>query len=1142
MFSLSLPSGRSSPAAIILVATISLVSHAATFPEISPDTNPVIPYRGLTYTADDILEVRRQVRDHGANAGLVEDILKTAREWTARSDAEVAVLVPPSGSVFAYGTTGDPKNGKPWPRFARSGDMCSLDRPGEVRSPHTGDVYGTQKPGEPFYDPGTGWVRPKDGQVFYFRGLWNSWVTGQLHDAVDNLALAYLLTGDGAFSRRALFILDRLATLRVQLPVRGYAVADWPHATDDDQVKGFFHYMGNIANQRVINTALAFDLIANAPFASEPSAGDATLSVRDNISKNYFDIYERAYLETRQLTNHALILLGNLITQGVLFGKPDLLREGIDGLHAFLDNTTHRDGDYVEVSGSYGRLGRDYGGRLIAVLANYDPENYPGISGMPDPKEYPHALRFGDDPRWYGNAVRMLYRLPVLGRYPQYGDMTMDRNVLIDRDNEWLARHRVQYLRMLWRQTTREDWKREIEALYPHAAKQKQAPVFLEDLLLYGLSQWVEPTPAEPAPERPETGIPAGETSDLMPGKGIAILRSGEGVNRRALFMRGGINSYHGHDDQMALVPYGNGMVLTGEYGYQWSGTPDHLGWGTRSVAHMTTVVDEDLPAPYLYKGFSPSIPAPAASITGFLPNPRGPAQFVEMRNPQLYARARLTDYRRTAWLVDVDPERYYFVDIFRVVGGKSHDYVWNSHYAARSNRAAFQVDGIKPVATEGVWTLAALSGANRDKSWNRPGQSWGERLNASAGRIEALPGEKPLPRSKWNPEPGNGYGMIWDVKSQVTGNDWQATWLLPDGRHFARASLLNYDGMTAVTALAPSVQQQNPFNIVIARRTREANAAGSTVLQSRFVNVVEVGGPGAWEVAKTERLPLKTTGLAADAVALKLQLANGSTDYLLSSRAADQTLDGGTVRLAGRNGFARLAPDGRLTALAMQEAVRMEAGGWVVEAAAPAFQARVVSAEPGEPESRLVIDGRLPEGGALAGATVLIDSAPGARIAYSHNDYYSVETVEHGNTLVFRGQSLVAATLQVDTVKAASSQVELYWNNELGGKPGSFSYQGRGVIPAGAAPPRPLAQIKKFNNRELDLTSVSALKTGQKLQVLVAQPGDVLTIPATVTLTRAGTGHDWFLRTTAPVRLTLPGEKTPRSFAAGEHVLRVES
>src|SRR5690606_18426696 len=94
-------------------------------------------------------------------------VFGTAEKWLAFSPEEIDAMIPAPDAVFALGLAGDPVNGKTWPRHARGDAMCSLDRPGEVKSPHTGDVYGTRKPGEKFFDDGSGWTRKEDGKTFY---------------------------------------------------------------------------------------------------------------------------------------------------------------------------------------------------------------------------------------------------------------------------------------------------------------------------------------------------------------------------------------------------------------------------------------------------------------------------------------------------------------------------------------------------------------------------------------------------------------------------------------------------------------------------------------------------------------------------------------------------------------------------------------------------------------------------------------------------------------------------------------------------------------------------------------------------------------------------------------------------------------
>lgn len=1125
---------------------------------------PLKPYRGLAYTQQDIDKVRQQVAQKGANAKLVKEIVAIADEWMGRSEAEIVALIPDKDAIFAFGSTnGDPRvAGKTWAAYGDRMEMCSLDRPGEIRSPHTGDVYGIQKEGEAFYDPGTGWVRPSDGKVFYFKGMWNSYVIGQLDRGIDNLALAYMLTGNEAYANRALFMLDRLATLRVQLPTQGTALADWPHPTRADSKKGFFRYMGNHANRRMVNMAFVFDLIGGVALADTPSAGGSGLSIRENILQNYFDIFEMEYMDSRQLTNHATILVSNMVAQGVLKGDAQLLATGLDALYAMFDNTINRDGDYMEVSGLYGQLGRGYGGRIIAALANYDPSNYTNADEMPNPEDYPFNLKFGDDPRWYKTAVHMLYRQAVLGRYPHYGDMSnSETQILLGQDDPKLTQDRIHYLRMLYGQTSREDWKREIEALYALSKGREHVGFGADDLLMYGLAMWVEPE----APTADAVAIsPAllGETSDLMGGKVIALLRSGKAADKRALFMRGGINAYHGHDDQMALVPYGQGLMLAGEFGYGFAGTPDHLGWGTRSVSHMTAVVDEDLPAQYLYKGyshgFSAANPAPAASVSGFLRGKDLPAQLIEMNNPGLYHRSNLREYRRTAWLVDIDPQHYYFVDMFRIAGGRTHDYVWNAPYTGFNiNRPGvtaqqrFRVEGIEPTAKAGVWTLASLSGANRDEPWNQKGKSWGERLNGLQGRVMAQKGEKPFKTTRWNPEPGNGYGMIWNVKTDETRNNWRSFWRLPDDKHYSRTHHVNMDGLVAITAKAPSKAQDRPFDVVISRRTLKDHGEGN-VLRSRFVTVMEIGNANNWSLVSAEALPLQLGGDRGAmgeqaAIGLKVNLPEGLSDFFLSSSAEGQTLDGGAVRLAGRNGFARVDAGGQLVALEMQEATSLEAAGVTLQTAAPKFRGKILKVQELKDDGfRVVVSGDLPGGNFLTGSSAWVQGDLKAKIPYAHNDFYTVETVEPTGSagtsaLVFKEQSFIYTRFVVDKIKPEASQIELYWLNELAGRAGTFAYQGRAVVDENNKNVEPLTQVEWIRRRDVKLADVGKLEEGQKLKVMVAQPGDYFDIPFSGALRKLPEQAMWQLSANAPVTLSVPAAFGSRLFVRSENSAEVE-
>jgi len=221
---------------------------------------------------------------------------------------------------------------------------------------------------------------------------------------------------------------------------------------------------------------------------------------------------------------------------------------------------------------------------------------------------------------------------------------------------------------------------------------------------------------------------------------------------------------------------------------------------------------------------------------------------------------------------------------------------------------------------------------------------------------------------------------------------------------------------------------------------------------------------------------------------------------------------------------------------LAIQESTLLEVGTWKIEAAAPAFQGKVLAVEATEERSRLTIEGELPAGTALSGAMILVSSGEGAAVPYTGTEYYSVESVERGtagqSTFVFEKQSLVDGYFHVANVVQGAQKLSLTWRNEVAGLPGSFAYQGRGVIPAGESTGTPRALIRNVTNREVELTSVNGITPGLKLKALTAKPGDLITMPLTVTVARQGDG-EYKLHTTAEITVTLSVVPDARLFVS---------
>lgn len=1101
----------------------------------------VAPFRGLLYTGDNIKAVRGALQSAGTNRKLQADRYLTAAQWWInRGRGGIDALLPPDGAVYAFGTAGDPKNGKSWPRYGRSDDVCSLERPGQVKSPHTGDIYGIQKPEEPYYDSGDGWVDTKTGTRYYFKGMWNCFAINKMHEAVDDLAVAYMLTGDERCAELGLYMLDQFAGMRRRNP-KNFGLIDYPHPPAPGY--GFFGFMGNIANDRMIFSALSFDLLAGSEYARSPSKGTEGLTVAQNIKQHYFSVFESGSLEKiNSFQNHAVAVYGAMLSQALLFGDAERTRLGIDLGYAFFDSCINRDGDYYEVSGNYAQLGRRYGGFLLTLLSNYRKEHYDPAAKMPDTGDYPYALQFGNNPRWYATAVEMLYRHTVLGRHLQYGDGHSDRFVEPGGVDPRLVGDRATYLSLLYHQTTRPDWRQSLAQRYWSLPDLASITIPNADVTRFGPSAWLEPP-------RPDVISGAGADcigSDLMPAKGLAVLRSGEGEHRRAFYMRGGAANSHSHDDQMALTLYGEGMSLTGEYGYFYYGTPDFCGWGTRSIAHNMVVVNEDLPQPP-FNNIAPWKRVPPADIEAVVM--RKPAQLAEMRNPGMWKGVAkdMQDYRRTAWLIDLPDNAFYFVDIFQVIGGSTHDYAWHSPYLdPRQSDDGFSVSGVTLVPKDGVWVLAALNNDKlREVSYNKPGQAWGERLLGESGRIKDLkiPGEK-IGYSQWTPPPGNGYGFIYNLCSSQTANDWVAQWLLHDKKNAQRLHVLNYDGMTAVSGYEPVLDDKYRQTVAIARRTRMPEAPDP--LHSRFVTVNEIGRPGQFSLRSVQRVISTGSLPEQDRVALSVESKTGVRDTILVNRQNGQSQTDGGILLNGRRAFIRQDASGAVSDLLLQEGTLLKSGDIQIETAASAWEARVTGFTLAENGFSLELDHALPTGEQLRGALALFSCPDDASLHYSHESCFEVGQIEKagsGSNLLFTDQQLAMAYLQIESVNTANNTLTTRFPCELLSLPEMNYFNGRYALVVSDKTQSRGSRVTGFKDKKtLTVESAADFKPGDRVAILTVQKGDLLRIPSQVTLNRIA-ADQYELHTTHDVTVTLPGGKPTavklESLPSGHTVLK---
>jgi hypothetical protein len=1073
-----------------------------------PGEKLVKPLCELTYSVRNIEGIREEARNNPKLKPLIDSLLKQVKPWLKLTDKELKALVPSPDATIAAPTIGDPKVNKALPsmsgqEFLGRGDrkvmFCTIKKPGCIYSPNTKEWYGNEKAGEKYYDSGKGWVR-EDGKRFYFKGYWNLWVLIEMHRTMDNLALLYMLSGDEILARRALQILDLLSDLRKKRNPDTCYLGIYTKLPRPG--KGFLAFNGNHANGRQILTGISLDLLANSKYAAAPSIIDSNLTIFEAARRHYFQLFELGYLG-RSLQNHALVLYGNIATQGVLFGYPSAVKLGIEAVYAYLDVCVYRDGDYYETADGYGRIGKRYIYQTMQPLNHYNPSRYDSPRLFPQPVDYPFNLKFGNSTRWFNNAVEAQFRMNIYGRNFRFGDTTPDRVWgANDSLKKWTDKEKAQFVRILAVQTDNKAWQEKCRQLFD---QMRESPFSVPDeysVKTYGESQWFYL-----APPQAKKVVKDSSKSMLTPGRLLITLKSGEGKNERGVFCRGGVPTSHGHDDQMGIQLYGRGGCMTGFYGYGRGGTarPDFWGYSVKAISHQMATINEDLPKSYIFKKTGT-----AADVLSFMPVP--PAQCFELSNPGTWKRQGGKEYRRLVWLIDVDKDDFYMVDIFRLGGGWTHDYIRFAPYLDRPSPDSLKITGVTPMRIPGVWSLAGMNPRYKNKVFNKPGKSWAERMQISGYMKDlGLKSEKRiLNKSRWNPDPGNGYGFIYDVRGAKTDNDWLCEWKMPRGIPYKqRLYMVNYDGQTAIRAKAPAEKNFSAnYEVVLARRTK----GRTRYLRSRFVAVSELAKPDSWIISKVTKAKVQTGGNPEDVVALWVELSDGRRDLIIScAKATMLKID--DIKFSGQKAFLRFDSNNKLECLTMEASAGLSVNGLTIVPERAVWSAKVDKTFAGILNNQVVINKKFPE--SLVSSTVLFDNK--GKVPYSHNDYYKLAGVD-GNTLKLGAQSLIGVHLEVESV-AGNGVVNVRWPNELVGRFNFDYFLGRKVSTLDGK--RAGIIVKQKNNKTFTVRPANLFKSGDKLQVWMVKAGDTVSMPSWVNVKKIG--DEYKVRANTPLRLVTP-------------------
>ncbi|MCC6485283.1 MAG: heparinase II/III family protein [Armatimonadetes bacterium] len=152
----------------------------------------------------------------------------------------------------------------------------------------------------------------------------------------------------------------------------------------------------------------------------------------------------------------------------------------------------------------------------------------------------------------------------------------------------------------------------------------------------------------------------------------LAILRSGEAENARALWLDYDSGGSHGHADALTLGLFARGLDLMPDFGYppvQYGGWESEKAlWYRQSAAHNTVVVDQ-------------TDHRPARGVTTLWAT----GSLISVVSASVPEALDVTEpnavFERTALLIDISPQDFYVFDLFHVRGGTRHCRMIRSHF-----------------------------------------------------------------------------------------------------------------------------------------------------------------------------------------------------------------------------------------------------------------------------------------------------------------------------------------------------------------------------------------------------------------------------------------------------------------------------
>ena len=686
-------------------------------------------------------------------------------------------------------------------------------------------------------DDGWGFDTP-DGAVNLFIGYYGYALWKEIKGGVAALARAYLYTGEPAYARKCGLMLDRIADVYPDMDWSAYGSKGWFHSGSQDggKIEGSIWETGT-----VITLADAYDKVKSglhdqpelfsflSGLATQyrlPGTKGTYQGLAENIETNLLGEFVKAVKSGRKIYGNEGGPQHCVVISAIALNRQPLTGEWLDWI-------------FDEGTVGQGALKPGEGGHVPSLIVGTIDRDGVGAEGAPS-----YSLMWGtslgaaadllheydgytrkdiyDDFVPFKRTITAGWRLGVLASLtPKIGDCGgCGSRGLVAADPQFIVRG-YRYFR---------DPEIGMAAVYANQGKTEGLgrDPFAENPL------WIEEELAILAKER---GVEPNISGANRAGYGLVSVDYPPRDTGQALWMFYGLNSVAAHRCALMFGYEAFGVSVCPTLGYRelWGSWPKSYEWEDNTISHNTVVVDGQRQS--VVRMGRPDMFAQFAGFGGF-----------SVGSPGVYPGVTQV-YQRTMASMQLEGGGSYALDVFHVKGGKEHLMSYHALPGAVANEALdLRPQSGGSYAGEDVPYGTSTRGP-------RMGYSW-------------------LKKVERDPSPPARFTL--DVKGTPPFPNLEET----DDLHVRYHAFTEFTDVALADGVPPGAR---PPSIRYLLGRRALNDAETGDLVSTFVALIEPYRSHP-EILSTTRLEVSGGTGDLEAVAIKVDLANGATDYLMVS------------------------------------------------------------------------------------------------------------------------------------------------------------------------------------------------------------------------------------------------------------------